>query len=42
VLLPEQIEVAPAIVGVAGVGFITIALLAVEVQPVTLFLILNE
>ena len=42
--LPEQIEVAPAMVGVVGKGVkvTAIALLAAEVQPVTVFLILNE
>ena len=44
VLLPEQIEVAPAIVGVVGKAFTVtvIAVLAADVQPVAVFLILNE
>ena len=41
--VPEQFAV-PAIVGVLGKGFevTVIALLTAEVQPVTVFLILNE
>ncbi len=44
VLLPAQIAVAPAIVGVVGKGFtvIVIVLLTAEVQPVDAFLILKE
>ena len=42
--LPEQTEVAPAIVGVVGKAFTVsvMVLLTAEVQPVTVFLILKE
>ena len=44
VLFPEQIAVAPEIVAVLGELFtlITIALLATEVQPTRVFIILRE
>ena len=43
-LVPAQIAVAPVIVGVFGKAFTetVIPLLAADVQPVTVFLILNE
>ena len=43
-LLPAQIAVAPAIVGVVGKAFTetVIAVLEADVQPVSVFLILKE